>query len=701
MSIYRKISTILLLAALGLSLTATTFASAPVEAYAMDTVAGSRTVLRSSTLPDSQSYYFLVEKPDGQSLKLPASVTESVALTEFSDYWTRESGNYYISVHSEDGLVNSVKSEFYVHAGDVSTTDSALDPDNQTARTYDDSAEIMVSLVDDYGNPVDKHVVQLISSTAGGNIRYANSHMTDDFGEISFIVESAEEGTTTYTAYDMTADTELDARAKVAYFEDAADVWAIPEPDEYRYSAAGGPGEIDRLEFEDIPTDMPSGEAVSITVTAYDSEDMEVIDYEGEVRFYAEGDNADYATLPPDYTFTLDDLGSHTFSLSFLFQHEGSYSLGVVDTDDALIYGEIDVEVGDELIDPGSGIVTITNPVTGTYSNPVQVISGTAVASSDLEIYDNDVVVGDTTADVNGAFSFTTGLLADGEHSLYVAMVNDVGTILATSSIIDITVDDSAPEITDIVVEPIGIINPNSEVTLKVYVEDTLANGSIFIDGTLYDMVENPFGYYEVTFASPIEFGDYPAVIILTDQLGNESRFEDLFELTVGPGGIEDVQQTFIPNVLNVVADYNDHQVILKWDTVMPNVYPVDHYRVYFGEQPDQLYHAVDTFSAATTWYVPDLINGKTYYFAVIAVDIVGNISDSLSNVVSAVPNPKLGGEIEDPCVAEGTCDDGALDDMEDDVSDTGPGIVGLLFASGLGGYFYNVGRRRKNGSLV
>jgi len=89
--------------------------------------------------------------------------------------------------------------------------------------------------------------------------------------------------------------------------------------------------------------------------------------------------------------------------------------------------------------------------------------------------------------------------------------------------------------------------------------------------------------------------------------------------------------------VKGVEAIPGNGRVTLYWETPEDNTY-ITHYRVYYGTQSDNLDKQVDTVSNNNTWYVPDLTNGTTHYFALSALDSDGNESQNLSAIVSATP---------------------------------------------------------------
>ena len=92
-----------------------------------------------------------------------------------------------------------------------------------------------------------------------------------------------------------------------------------------------------------IPSNVGSGDAVSATLTAYDSNFNVATGYTGTVHFTSTDGSA---TLPSDYTFTAGDNGTHTFPSQFVLQTPGSHVVTVTDVANATITGSRPVAVG-------------------------------------------------------------------------------------------------------------------------------------------------------------------------------------------------------------------------------------------------------------------------------------------------------------------------------------------------------------------
>ncbi len=666
-----------------------------LEAYGLNTIAGHTTYLRTSQTLVDASVVFEITDPLGDTTTLSAvSNSSGVAQAELSDYYTKHAGTYTVSARLEnDFSVNNLNS-FVVYPNAVSSAESVVTPGEQVVRSYGDEALVTVKLADDYGNVIEGHLVKLISSSNDDFIQLASdSDLTDANGEIVFDVSSDSPGIVTYTIYDVTADEILDSRAKVVYFDSTDYLFSSDLPNDFDYAALGNSSSgVDTFEFVDTPDSIDVGESVTFTLSANDSLDQVVTGYDGTVRFSVLSDNSLYVSLPDDFTFSTQDLGSHTFSLALSFQQEGTYSIEARDTENPAIYGEYEFVVGVGNGDSTGGL-NITNPAAGTYSNNIQVVSGSAPAGSQLKIFDNDLEISTIIADASGVFSYTTTALTDGEHNLYVATINGVGTITGVSPTVTLTIDSSGPELSQVVLEPSGAVDPGTIVSVKLYTTDDLSQAAILFQDNIYEMAKGSGDFYEGSFAAPVEFGDYSVSFILIDQLGNEAKLED--QATVNVGGIVDQPDVLLGSVTDLEADPEDHRIVLSWKAPESSTYAIKNYRVYYGLSPNELTEAVDTFTNGTTWYIPNLKNGVEYYFAAIAVDEQGNISEVFSNIVASTPNPDVV-DAPPPEVTNGSAGGDALDEMEKDVSESGPEIVWLVLFSLLGGFCYSVVSIRK-----
>jgi hypothetical protein len=64
----------------------------------------------------------------------------------------------------------------------------------------------------------------------------------------------------------------------------------------------------------------------------------------------------------------------------------------------------------------------------------------------------------------------------------------------------------------------------------------------------------------------------------------------------------------------------------------------IDHYRVYYGPDPEMMFSTVDTEDSSTTASILNLPNESTFFFRVVAVDSNDHESEAPSETVNAKP---------------------------------------------------------------
>lgn len=85
----------------------------------------------------------------------------------------------------------------------------------------------------------------------------------------------------------------------------------------------------------------------------------------------------------------------------------------------------------------------ITKPYTGLK------LSGKTEAGSSVEVYDGTTKLGDATVGSDGtSWSFTSGALSEGNHSIMAYATAVAGNTSAASSALSVTIDKTAPSVT-------------------------------------------------------------------------------------------------------------------------------------------------------------------------------------------------------------------------------------------------------------
>ncbi len=660
--LYTKIISVIAFVALMITQNSVVFAATnpfTVEAYGIDTIAGYTAHIYSSKTLPNKTVTFYIEKPNGNTLSIPIE-TDDTGVAEFDlyDYHTKKAGTYNISAQLQGGKEGK-STTFYVFPDEISPMQSEVEASSLLATANGiDKIYITVSLSDKHGNPIKGHEVEVVSSRSVDSVkRISEQQFTDDNGEIIFCTSSDKKGVSIYSFLDTTANTVLDKRLEIAYTLPSNVGGFIPTA----YAAAG---EVERFIFEDLPASITANADVGFALTAIDSEGETVPNYAGTVHFSAEGTNSVYASLPNDYTFDVDlDSGSHNFrgAQSLNFAQEGIYTIVATDLDNFTIRGETEITVGasstqyedDDTtnIDDSTDSLAITSPTSGTYSSNELVINGKApLAGATIQIFDNDTNVGSTEVEADNTFSYEPSIVVEGEHTFFVVMQDEDGTILDTSEDVTISIDTTPPKVEDIEFSPSSGIQTGDIIDIIVTSEPTVFQGAVVFDVDIAELEQDATDptKYIASIQAPSEPGKYSIDVILVDELGNEGAYEDIATIEIDDDGkttingnaenepMEDENQA-PSDVFGVKATSSDKKVTLSWQAATDDS-AIDHYTIYYGLTPANLTQQADTFDNKTTWYIPNLTNGNEYFFSIVAVDDEGMESENMSSIISAIP---------------------------------------------------------------
>ena len=169
--------------------------------------------------------------------------------------------------------------------------------------------------------------------------------------------------------------------------------------------------------------------------------------------------------------------------------------------------------------------------VVAAQSNANQLtLNGTASSGGQVQIFDGTKLIGTVTADVNGAWSFATGALTDGDHSFSSRAVNLVGNASAASGALLVTVDTVAPTAPKIVSNVVGannttVLSGTAEVGSKIAVYE----GSTLLGTGVADAQ----GKWSVQ-TSALTVGAHHFVATATDAAGNVSQLSSTFDPVIG-----------------------------------------------------------------------------------------------------------------------------------------------------------------------
>lgn len=183
--------------------------------------------------------------------------------------------------------------------------------------------------------------------------------------------------------------------------------------------------------------------------------------------------------------------------------------------------------------------------IPGSATNDTQPqISGTADANSSISVYDGTTLLGGTSADINGNWSFTPpSPLGEGPHSLTAVASNAAGTPSAPSPAIAISVDTAAPAspailtLTDDALPQLGLIGAggfsNDPTPVIAGTAEANATVSIYANGNLLGTA-NADGSGSWSFTAPALLdGGQAITTTATDSAGNVSALSAAFSFTL------------------------------------------------------------------------------------------------------------------------------------------------------------------------
>ena len=629
----------------------------PVQVYATDTVAGYPSAFRTSLIDPNQDVRFVVEKPDGAVVQIPAQADlEGIAKADFYGHQTKIAGTYRATVVYPGSATSSPQTTFTVYPDQVSPTQSTLRSTLQMVEAGTDVTFLVITLYDQYRNPIPNHHINLISSRSEDTIEALQGGVTDQNGHANFRVQTGYAGISVFSAMDTTANQILSDREEIVFFQPAvADSSFV----DLLMADIGGdsdilPGPVDHFDIEGLPSTVKVAEELSMTVVARDNNNNVAKNYTGTILISVPDD--DNAILPNngEYTFRAADQGQFAFDLSLSFSKLGHQVIQVLDKNNFRIIGEHSLEVvpdGVAISAPTSALV-IKSPTDGAeLGSNLVIITGTGNENINLKVFDNDTKIGDTETDGDGFFSLEAKNLESGSHTFYV--MSEMGEV---SRSVTIRIDTLAPVLNSFEMDVEGPVVPGTQITITVTSETGLEEAKVRVQGVEEPMNETDPGTYEVTVAAPVQDGQFPVDVILIDSLANKGEL-----LNKGTIQVETPKPTNPPKVEGLEGEPGDTAVKLTWQPAGDHERPIEKYRIYYGTTLENLDQTADTQDNTPEWELRELTNGTQYFIAVKAVDSQGLESEEMSVTIAATPvapDPCFGVD----CGDHGTCKEGACE---------------------------------------
>ena len=176
-------------------------------------------------------------------------------------------------------------------------------------------------------------------------------------------------------------------------------------------------------------------------------------------------------------------------------------------------------------------ITGVSIPAGGATNDATPTLSGSAEANTTVSVYDGNTLLGTATVDGSGGWIFASPTLANGAHSLSVAVTDAAGNVGARTAPVTVIVDTVAPGTSTLVVTndgngaviPNGGVTNDSTPTLSGRAEAsstiTLRNG----DALLGTAIADATGNWTFTPATALGEGTVTLNVTVTDAAGNVS----------------------------------------------------------------------------------------------------------------------------------------------------------------------------------
>ena len=264
----------------------------------------------------------------------------------------------------------------------------------------------------------------------------------------------------------------------------------------------------------------------------------------------------------------------------------------------------------------------------------VQTLTGTAEAGSTVNVYDGATLLGKATANVSGAWSFTTATLADGAHAFTAKAVDAAGNVSAASTALNLKVDTVAPNAPTVAAfsNDTGVVGDGITAANVQTLTGTAEAGStvnVYDGATLLgNATANASGAWSFT-TSTLSDGAHAFTAKAVDAAGNVSAASAALSLKV---------DTVAPNAPTVASFSNDTGVVgdgitaANVQTLTGTAEAGSTVNVYDGAT--LLGTATANVSGAWSFTTATLADGA-HAFTAKATDAAGNISAASAALVS------------------------------------------------------------------
>ncbi len=613
-----------------------------------DTVAGYTTKIRILRTTPGSSITLELQKPDGTKLNFPMeSGPDGGAELDLNSYHTQAAGHYVATAYLNNAKNVRSQSTFEVYADKPSHSLSTVVANKKLLRADgNEESHVVVTLLDQYKNPIQNHLLNLVSSRADDQISSAqNSSYSNVNGQVVFKVRSSVPGMSTLTVMNTTTNEILAERETIVFTEMTGAVKASANPyastptSALRASllAQASTGTTatagTRLNIFTTPKDTVAvGTPFDITVEVLTANGQPALDYRGRVMLISDDANAELPLANIGYQFTGAEQpgGIKVYAKGARFFTPGVKTIEVVDVDDSTLRATATINVQGQ-VTAVSDSITITKPTPGILTTKDIVVEGTATPFANIRIYDNATEIASVTADSTGLFETTLRSLVDGTHILEAKIVDPQGLPMATSPTVQFTLKAAGPTVSGLTYTPAtGPYAAGQTISVQFDSEPALAEALYVLDGKSFTMIESAEvqGRYTGTAVAPTTAGMYDVQIQLRSTIGALGGASL-------PGSIEVQAPSFDTSSLTYSIEGNT-SIKANWTNSTGS--QVQKYRILWGQNRSSLTEKIDLAPTETSHIFRDLNGNMTYYFQFQALG--GNDTVLVQDDVKSVTTP-------------------------------------------------------------
>lgn len=555
---------------------------------------------------------------------------------------TTVSGIYYFSVIEDSEVYSDGEEKYFEIFPDEPSNLTSKFISIEKSTFLSNKLKLSAFLYDKYNNPIVNHNIKIFSDNDNDVIVPINLDKTDNNGEISFWIYSPIEGNSTLFAKDKTSGFIFDNKLNISFYKNINsnnDLYSDINTN-LSLNITDNSSLVSKFLIEFPEKVTVDSDANYLKIKALDSNGEIVKNFVGSIKIVVPTDDNDKIPgVDGIYKFLEKDQGEVLFSRSVSFSRKGTHKLEVyLYVNNAInynVFGKTTVIVEDKETDISPEIVPVklnTPSNKSSFSVSDISISGTGLPNSDVKVVLDKNPILDISVDSEGEYKGIIKNVSDGNHLLSIYQKDNPDN---ESNEISFVIDTTASEILFSDFEP-KVANPEEFIEVTVEVEDDkdMESLEVFYGATSREMQKEKTNYYTVLFPAPLEEGEYPIKIVLTDKLKNKkNKFLEtpltVNKLTPSLKSVEDLEVSF---------DSEKKVLKISWK-------PLENkplmYIIHSGIDKEKLNRIKSVSGSMNSAFLQNLSEGK-YYFSVTATDI-NNIESKKSKIVEyniVIPTP-------------------------------------------------------------